>query len=146
MARANGPGITDRQHAFVREYLLDYNVTQAAIRSGYSPRSARTAGERNMKNEGIRVLIRAGMDQQASAVQVTKQWLLNQAVAIMQEARQDKAHAAAVAANKLTAQLSGNLIERREVRQITSISDLTDEELRAMIAEAKQRPAENTKR
>lgn len=134
MARAKGGGITDRQHAFVREYLTDYNTTQAAIRAGYSPRSARTAGERNMHNDGIKNLIRAGMDDQARNVQVTKQWLLNQAVVIGMEARADKSHSAAVSAAKLAAQLSGNLIERRETRQVQDWSDLTDEELRALAA------------
>lgn len=32
--------MTDRQRRFCDEYLLDCNATQAAIRSGYSPRSA----------------------------------------------------------------------------------------------------------
>ncbi|MFO0467560.1 MAG: terminase small subunit [bacterium] len=35
-------GLTDRQRRFAQEFMLDLNATQAAIRSGYS---ARTAGE-----------------------------------------------------------------------------------------------------
>jgi len=35
--------LTPKQSAFVREYLVDHNGTQAAIRAGYSPSSARTA-------------------------------------------------------------------------------------------------------
>ena len=35
-------GLTNKQRAFVREYLCDFNGTQAAIRAGYSPRSAKT--------------------------------------------------------------------------------------------------------
>ena len=33
--------LTPKQQAFVREYLIDYNATQAAIRAGYSPNTAR---------------------------------------------------------------------------------------------------------
>ena len=33
-----------KQHRFVDEYLVDMNATQAAIRAGYSPRSARASG------------------------------------------------------------------------------------------------------
>ncbi len=33
--------LTERQKAFVREYLVDYNGTKAAIRAGYSRRTAR---------------------------------------------------------------------------------------------------------
>lgn len=38
--------LTKRQHRFVEEYTVDFNATQAAIRAGYSSRSARqTASE-----------------------------------------------------------------------------------------------------
>lgn len=33
-------GMNERQRAFVREYLADFNATQAAIRAGYSKTSA----------------------------------------------------------------------------------------------------------
>ena len=32
--------LTDKQQAFVREYLVDLNATQAAIRAGYSAKTA----------------------------------------------------------------------------------------------------------
>ncbi len=38
--------LTDRQEMFCREYLIDLNATQAAIRAGYSAKTAnRTASE-----------------------------------------------------------------------------------------------------
>ncbi|NCB17068.1 MAG: terminase small subunit, partial [Synergistales bacterium] len=37
-------GLTPKQAAFVREYLIDKNATQAAIRAGYSPRTADRIG------------------------------------------------------------------------------------------------------
>jgi phage terminase small subunit len=36
--------LTDRQQAFVEEYLVDLNATQAAIRAGYSARRAAEIG------------------------------------------------------------------------------------------------------
>ena len=38
------PKLTDKQTAFVREYLVDLNATQAAIRAGYSERTASRIG------------------------------------------------------------------------------------------------------
>ncbi|HEX2726528.1 MAG TPA: terminase small subunit, partial [Beijerinckiaceae bacterium] len=38
--------ITEQQQRFVREYVLDRNATQAAIRAGYTPRNARQTGSR----------------------------------------------------------------------------------------------------
>ena len=38
--------LTDKQEMFCREYLIDLNATQAAIRAGYSAKTAnRTASE-----------------------------------------------------------------------------------------------------
>jgi len=35
------PGLDPKRRRFVEEYRVDWNATQAAIRAGYSPRSAR---------------------------------------------------------------------------------------------------------
>lgn len=45
--------LTDKQSSFVDEYLKDYNATQAAIRSGYSERTASTSGYKNIKKVEI---------------------------------------------------------------------------------------------
>lgn len=50
-------GMTARQKRFCDEYLIDLNGTQAAIRAGYSPRSARQIADRNMSNNDIRKYI-----------------------------------------------------------------------------------------
>lgn len=42
--------LTDKQQRFVAEYLVDLNATQAAIRAGYSERTAYSQGQRLLKN------------------------------------------------------------------------------------------------
>lgn len=42
-----------RQHRFVAEYMLDLNATQAALRAGYSPRSARVTASRMLTKANI---------------------------------------------------------------------------------------------
>jgi phage terminase small subunit len=49
--------LTDKQKRFCDEYLVDLNGTQAAIRAGYSARSARQIADRNMSNDDIRKYI-----------------------------------------------------------------------------------------
>lgn len=49
--------MTAKQKRFCEEYLIDLNATQAAIRAGYSPDSARQSGADNMKNPYIRAHI-----------------------------------------------------------------------------------------
>lgn len=45
--------LTDKQEMFCREYLIDMNATQAAIRAGYSERTARSIGQRMLTNVDI---------------------------------------------------------------------------------------------
>lgn len=49
--------MTERQKRFCDEYLIDLNATQAAIRAGYSPRSAASIGERLMRKDEIKTYI-----------------------------------------------------------------------------------------
>ena len=49
--------LTDKQQRFVEEYLIDLNATQAAIRAGYSPLSARQVGTENLSKPSIRACI-----------------------------------------------------------------------------------------
>lgn len=53
--------LTKKQKRFVEEYLIDLNATQAAIRAGYSPESARQSGADNMKNPYICARIEKAM-------------------------------------------------------------------------------------
>lgn len=45
--------LTDKQEMFCREYLLDLNATQAAIRAGYSEKTARFIGTENLSKPNI---------------------------------------------------------------------------------------------
>jgi diacylglycerol kinase family enzyme len=58
MARIVVDLLTAKQRLFVREYLLDLNATQAAIRAGYSRRTASEIGYENLRKPQIARLIR----------------------------------------------------------------------------------------
>lgn len=45
--------MTKKQKRFVEEYLIDLNATQAAIRAGYSPDTAGSIGNENLKKPEI---------------------------------------------------------------------------------------------
>ena len=42
--------LTEKQQRFVEEYLVDLNATQAAIRAGYSVKTADVQGSRMLRN------------------------------------------------------------------------------------------------
>lgn len=46
--------MTEKQKRFCDEYLIDLNATQAAIRAGYSKKTARAIGNENLMKPDIR--------------------------------------------------------------------------------------------
>lgn len=57
--------MTDKQIKFCEEYLIDLNATQAAIRAGYSTKTADTQGPRLLQNVGVRARIDEAMAEQS---------------------------------------------------------------------------------
>lgn len=53
--------MTDKQRRFVEEYLIDLNATQAAIRAGYSPDTAKEIGCENLTKPNISKAIAKAM-------------------------------------------------------------------------------------
>ena len=49
--------LTTKQKRFCQEYLIDLNATQAAIRAGYSEKSAYSVGQRILKNVEVKKYI-----------------------------------------------------------------------------------------
>jgi phage terminase small subunit len=49
--------MTDKMKMFVKEYIKDWNATQAAIRSGYSKKTAKQIGEQNLSKVDIKKAI-----------------------------------------------------------------------------------------
>lgn len=45
--------LTDKQEAFCREYIVDYNATQAAIRAGYSEKTAKEIASENLTKPNV---------------------------------------------------------------------------------------------
>lgn len=52
--------LTPKQDRFVEEYLIDLNATQAAIRTGYSEKTAYSQGQRLLKHVEVATAIAAG--------------------------------------------------------------------------------------
>lgn len=46
-----------RQKKFCDEYLIDCNATQAAIRAGYSPKTAKSIGQENLTKPDLKAYI-----------------------------------------------------------------------------------------
>lgn len=60
--------LTAKQKRFCTEYLIDLNATQAAIRAGYSEKTAYSVGNENLKKPEVKKCI----DERLKAIQTKK--------------------------------------------------------------------------
>ena len=70
--------LTAKQQRFVEEYLVDLNATQAAIRAGYSPRTAYRTGADNLKKPQISEAIQKAKDVRSARTGVNSDRVLEE--------------------------------------------------------------------
>ena len=64
--------LTDKQVRFVEEYLVDFNATQAALRAGYSPKTASRIGPELLGKTCIARAVERGMKDAAKKCELTR--------------------------------------------------------------------------
>lgn len=69
--------LTAKQELFIKEYLVDLNATQAAIRAGYSVKTARKIGQENLTKLDIQHSVQKAMDNRSAKTELTAEWVLN---------------------------------------------------------------------
>ena len=67
-----------KQSRFVQEYLIDLNATQAAIRAGYSVKTADVQGPRLLGNVGIAAAIAEGQQKLSEKTGITQERVLEE--------------------------------------------------------------------
>lgn len=67
----NDTELTPKQQMFVREYLIDLNATQAAIRAGYSEKTAKQIGTENLSKPVLQAAIAAAQDERARRTNIS---------------------------------------------------------------------------
>lgn len=70
--------LTDKQRRFVDEYLVDLNATQAAIRAGYSQKTAGQIGEQNLKKLEIAAAVQEAQAARAKRTEITQDMVLRE--------------------------------------------------------------------
>jgi len=106
--------MTPRQQRFVDEYLVDLNATQAAIRAGYSARTAEQQGPRLLGNVEIAKAVQAAQQVRSDRVQITQDDVLR---GLRREATltgDGSSHAARISAWGLIGKHLGMFVERRQ--------------------------------
>ena len=70
------PRLTDKQELFCLEYLIDLNATQAAIRAGYSTRTAQAIGAENLTKPLISERIAKAFNERAEETKINAAYVL----------------------------------------------------------------------
>ena len=133
--------MTPRSSDFVDEYLVDLNATQAAIRAGYSEKTAYSIGQRLLKNVEVQKMIANRMEERSKRTEITQDRVLTDIELIKQDAMRKASdkngneaminHTSALKA----CELQGRHLQMWNDKVALTIETTTDEELHARIAD-----------
>lgn len=70
--------LTPKQQAFVDEYVIDLNATQAAIRAGYSPRSAGAIAGSLLQKHEIQLALKQVQEERSAKTKITAERVLQE--------------------------------------------------------------------
>ncbi|MDW9880499.1 terminase small subunit [Sinorhizobium meliloti] len=73
--------LTPKQARFVEEYLIDLNATQAAIRAGYSDKTAQAIGTENLSKPLIKAAIDEALAKRSEETRIDANWVLQRLAA-----------------------------------------------------------------
>ena len=80
--------LTPKQQRFIDEYLVDLNGTKAAIRAGYSEKTARQMASENLSKPYIQEAVATAQQVRAGRVGVDQDWVLKNLVMLVERCMQ----------------------------------------------------------
>lgn len=108
--------LTRKQQVFCQEYMANgYNATQAAIKAGYSKKTAYSIGQRLLKKVEIKAELERNTQAAQEKFEYTKEEHFKELEELKLAAKKSGALAAAVKAAELKGKLCGLYIEKQEV-------------------------------
>ncbi len=99
--------LSPKQAAFCREYIIDLNATQAAIRAEYSKKTAQVIGSENLSKPIISQEIQRLMDIRSKKTELTAEKVLVGIAEVIKDAKLLKQTEAGETMNNHTAALKG---------------------------------------
>lgn len=134
---------TPKQSRFIDEFMLDMNATQAAIRAGYSARSARVIAQETLLNPAVQAELQARQSVESERLGVCRQQVVAGLLEAAQMARENSDPGGMVRAFSTLGQMMGFYPSRHhrvEVSAPAKAPDLSrfeamsDAELMALMA------------
>jgi phage terminase small subunit len=130
--------LTPKQKRFCDEYLIDLNATQAAIRAGYSERTAYRTGADNLKKPQIQECISKSQNDREKRTEITQDMVVKELAAIAFQKVSDYAH---VVEKEAFAEIEGRRIPLCDSNgepvmvqtvELTLTDKLTDNQIKAI--------------
>lgn len=107
--------VSDERHErFVEEYIIDRNATQAAIRAGYSPKTAGASGSRLLRNVNIAKAIKDAQQRMSERCKIKADDVLNGISRCTQKAEEAEDYRTALKGYELQGKHLGLFVERTE--------------------------------
>lgn len=107
MSKPDNAELTPRQAAFVREYLVDNNGTQAAIRAGYAKSTANEQASRLLTKNNIAAAVEAGRQKLAAQTETEAEWVRRRLKEEASDFSEFASHAARIKALELIGKING---------------------------------------
>jgi phage terminase small subunit len=108
--------LTEKQQRFVEEYLIDLNATQAAIRAGYSAKTASAIGFENLRKPEIVAAVAKAQGKLSERTAITQEVVL---AGLHREATlEGESQSARVAAWAHIGKHLGMFIDKQEITQV----------------------------
>lgn len=83
--------LTDQRELFCEEYIVDLNATAAAIRAGYSQKTARSQGQRLLTNVDILDRIAELKKSRSEKIGLSAEWVVQSAKRVFDRCMQEEA-------------------------------------------------------
>lgn len=113
--------LTPKQARFVEEYLVDLNATQAAIRAGYSAKTADKQGSQLLGKTRVAAEIAKRQTARSEAAQVTQEYVLQRLIIEAEREGEGASHSARVSAASLLGKHLGMFVDRQITDNTTRI-------------------------
>jgi phage terminase small subunit len=99
--------LTNKQAAFVREYLKDSNGAQAAIRAGYSPKRADAIAYENLRKPEIAKVLTEAQAAIAKKTETEAEWVRRRLKEEADDFSEFASHSARIRALELVGKING---------------------------------------
>ncbi|RIN77799.1 terminase small subunit [Staphylococcus simulans] len=121
--------LTRRQELFIEEYLIDLNATQAAIRAGYSKKTAKQTGAENLSKPYLREAIDKKLAEKKSKLIMKQDEILER---LTSQARREEVDYQVILSEQLVQNDKGSVIGVERKPEVVEVPTQNKDAIKAL--------------